>query len=136
MDAMDATGHLLPDFSGTVTLQLQGPAGFTPYSGQAQASGGITTFDLSGLILNLAGDYTLSVSSPDLVPMETSFTVVANPDFAVATSRSSLTVGNGGTGSLTVNVTPSNGFSGAITLSCSGSTGKFEMLIFADVIAG
>jgi hypothetical protein len=120
VDAMDAQGHLLPDFSGTVTLQVLGPAGFTPYSGQAQANGGITTFDLSGSILNVAGEYTLSVSSPGVVPMETSFTVVANPDFSVALSRSSLTVGNGGTANLTVHVTPSNGFFGTITLNCTG----------------
>lgn len=120
VDAMDAQGHLLTDFTGTVTLQIQGPAGFTPYIGQAQASGGITTFDLSALILNVAGEYTLSVTSPGLPSSGTSFTVAGNPDFTTAMSRSSLTVGSSSTGSLNVNVTPSNGFSGTIALSCSG----------------
>lgn len=118
VNAIDAKGHLMPDFTGTVALQIQGPAGFTPYSGQAQASGGITTFDVSGLILNVAGEYMLSVSSQGVAPLQAFVTVVANPDFAIATTRPSLTVGNGGTGSLNVNVTPSNGFSGAIALSC------------------
>lgn len=120
VDAMDENGHLVTDFNGVVTLQIAGPAGFTPYSGQTNASGGMASFDLTAVILNVVGDYTLTVSSTGLSSSQVSFTVAANPDFAISTSKTSLTVGSSSAGSLSVNVTPTNGFSGTIALTCSG----------------
>lgn len=120
IDAMDANGQLVTDFTGVVTLQVQGPVGFTPYSGQVNAVGGIASFDLTTLILNVTGSYSIAVTSPGLSSMQVTFVVGGNPDFGIATSQQSLTVSGAGAASLNVTVTPTNGFSGKITLSCSG----------------
>ena len=45
---------------------------------------------------------------------------VANPDYSLSASPSSLTVTQGSSGNSTVSVTPVNGFTGSVTLSASG----------------
>jgi len=120
VNATDANGNLATGFNGVVILQLQGPAGFTTSSTQATASGGTATFDLSAVVLNVAGSYSIAASSSGLTSAHASFTVVGTPSFSVSPSKQSLTVASGGASSLTVTVTPTNGFSGTIALSCSG----------------
>ena len=119
VNATDANGNLATGFIGVVTLRLQGPAGFTTYSTQINASGGTATFNLSAVALNVAGSYTVTASSSGLTSAQASLTVVS-PNFSISTSKQSLTVGGSGVASLNVTITPTNGFSGTVTLSCSG----------------
>ncbi|MFY9559032.1 MAG: choice-of-anchor D domain-containing protein [Terriglobales bacterium] len=120
VNATDVNGNLATEFNGAVSLQLQGPAGFTTYSTQGNASGGTATFDLSAVVLNVAGAYTITASSTGLTAAQASFMVTGNPDFAVSMSARSLKVGKESAGNITATVTPTNGFQGTITLSCGG----------------
>lgn len=120
VNATDANGNLATGFNGTVILAIQGPAGFTPYSGQANAANGVAAFDLSAVVLNVAGTYTITASSNPLTPAQASFLVVGNPDFGISMSAQSLKVATQGSGSINATVTPVNGFTGSIALNCSG----------------
>jgi sugar lactone lactonase YvrE len=120
VNAMDANGSLATGFNGVVTLQLQGPAGFTSYRAQVNASGGTATFDLSAVTLDVVGSYAITASSSGLTSAQASFTVVGNPNFSISTSKQSMTIGGDSTGTVNITVTPTDGFSGAIALSCSG----------------
>ena len=120
VNATDVNGKLATEFVGVVTIQLQGPAGFTTYSTQVNASGGIATFDLSAVKLNVVGSYSIGATSPGLTSAQASFTVTGNADFAISLSKQSLKVGKQSAGTISVTVTPSNGFTGSIVLSCSG----------------
>jgi hypothetical protein len=120
VNAADVNDNLATGFVGSVAIQIQGPAGFTTYGTQANASGGVATLDLSAVVLNVAGSYTIRASSSGLTSAQASFTVNGNPDFAISLSKQSLQVGTQSVGSISVNVTPSNGFTGSITMSCSG----------------
>jgi hypothetical protein len=120
VDAEDAQGNLAPGFSGAVTLQLQGPAGFTPYSAQLNANAGVATFNLTAVVLSVAGSYTITASSAGLTPAQAQFTVTGAKDFSLSTSAPSMTVVSGSSGTVNVTVAPINAFSGAISLTCSG----------------
>ena len=120
VNATDANGNLATGFNGAISLQLQGPAGFTTFSTQANASSGTVTFNLASVTLNTVGSYTISASSSGLTSAQASFSVTGTPDFAISMSSSSVSIASSGTASITANVTPSNGFNGAISLSCSG----------------
>jgi len=119
VDALDAQGNLAAGFSGAVTLQIQGPAGFAGYSSQLNANAGVATFNLTAVVLNAAGSYTITASSTGLTRAQAQFTVTGAKDFAVSTSAS-MTVVSGNSGTANVTVAPTNGFSGAISLNCSG----------------
>ncbi len=120
VNATDVNGNLATGFSGAVAVLLQGPNGFTTYSTQVNASGGTATFDLSAVVLNAAGSYTIQASSTGLTSAQASFTVTGNADFAISLSKQSLNVGKDSSGTMNVTVTPTNSFSGSIALSCSG----------------
>lgn len=124
VNAADPNGYLATGFNGAVSLQLQGPAGFTAYSAQVNAISGTATFDLSAVTLNVPGSYTLSASSAALISAQASFLVQGvgsgGPDFSVSISKQSLSVASSGAVTLDAVIAPVNGFSGAITMSCSG----------------
>ena len=120
VNATDVNGNLATEFNAAVTLQIQGPAGFTTYNTLVNASGGTATFDLSAVLLNVAGSYTIAAASPGLTAAQASFTVTGNPDYAISMSAPSLKVGKESAGSINAIVTPTNGFQGTITLGCSG----------------
>jgi hypothetical protein len=120
VNATDVNNNLATGFGGSVTVQIQGPAGFTTYGTQVNASGGGATFDLSAVVLNTAGSYTIRASSSGLTSAQASFTVTGSPDFALSLSKQSAQVGTQSTGSNNVSITPSNGFTGSIVMSCSG----------------
>jgi sugar lactone lactonase YvrE len=120
VNATDVNGNLATGFAGAVTLQIQGPAGFSMFSTQVNANGGTATFDLSAVVLNVAGSYTIGAASAGLSSAQAAFTVTGNPDFSIAMSAQSLKVGKESVGSINATVTPTNGFQGAIALSCSG----------------
>ncbi len=119
VNATDVNGNLATGFVGSIAVQIQGPVGFTTYSTQVNASGGGATFNLSTLVLNTAGSYTIRASSSGLTSAQASFMVTGNPDFAISLSKQSLQVGTQSAGSNSVSVTPSNGFTGSIAMSCS-----------------
>jgi len=120
VNATDVNGNLAAGFVGSIAVQIQGPVGFTTYSTQVNASGGIASFDLSAVVLNTAGSYTIQASSSGLTSAQASFTVTGNPDFAISLSKQSLQVGTQSAGSINISVTPSNGFTGSIAMSCNG----------------
>ena len=120
VNATDANGNLGTGFNGAVALQLLGPAGFTTYSTQVNASSGTATFTLTSVVLNTVGSYTITGSSSGLTSAQASFNVTGNPDFAISMSATSLKVGQTGVGTINTTVAPTNGFSGSIALSCSG----------------
>jgi hypothetical protein len=126
VNATDVDGNLATAFGGAVAIQLQGPVGFTTYSTQVNANGGIATFDLSTVTLNVGGSYTIQASSSGLTSAQAALTVTGNPDFTIAMSTKTLTIERNSTASIKAIVTPKNGFAGTITLSCSGlpSTAK------------
>jgi sugar lactone lactonase YvrE len=120
VNALDAQGNLASAFSGAVTLQLQGPAGFTPFSTQLNANAGVATFNLTAVVLKAAGTYTITASSTGLTSAQAQFTVTGAKDFAISTSPLSMTVVSGSSGTVNVTASPINGFSGTISLTCSG----------------
>ena len=72
---------------------------------------------------SITGTVTLTdnaAGNPHVVNLKGAGVVAANPDFAIAMSRPSLTIGTHSTGSLTVNVTPSGSFSATVSLNCAG----------------
>jgi large repetitive protein len=119
VDALDAQGNLANSFSSAVALKLQGPSGFQTFNTQLNASAGVATFDLTAVVLNVAGSYTITASSTGLTSAQAPFTVSGAKDFSVSTS-SSMTVVSGSSGTANVTVAPVNGFTGAISLNCSG----------------
>lgn len=120
VDATDANGNTATGFSGAVTIQIGGPAGFTTYSTQVNASGGVATFNLSSVVLNAAGSYTIQASSSGLTSAQANFTVNGNADFTISLSKQSLNIGTASVASINATVTPASGFTGTIALSCSG----------------
>jgi hypothetical protein len=120
VNATDASGNLAPGFNGAVSLQLQGPAGFTTYNTQANANAGAVTFNLTSATFTVAGSYTITASGAALTSAQATFTVTGIPDFAIALSKQSLTIGKSATSTITATVTPTNGFTGSIALDCSG----------------
>jgi sugar lactone lactonase YvrE len=120
VNATDASGNLATGFNGAVSLQLQGPAGFTTYNAQANANAGTVTFNLTSATLNVAGSYTITASAAALSSAQATFTVTGNPDFAISLSKQSLSIGKSSTGTIAATITPTNGFTGSIALECSG----------------
>ena len=120
VDATDANGNLATGFGGHVTIQIQGPAGFTTYSTQVNANGGGATFNLSAVVLSAAGSYTIQANSSGLTPAQAAFAVNGNADFTISLSKQSLNVGTASVANINATVNPANGFTGTITLSCSG----------------
>ncbi len=79
VDVLDAYGNPEPNSSATITLSANGPGALNGTL-TAQASAGVATF--SGLVLQTAGNYTLTASATGLQPGNTAaFTVsAAAPD--------------------------------------------------------
>jgi hypothetical protein len=119
VDALDSNGNLVTGFTGPVSVAILGPSGFTPYSAQVNASGGIATFNLTTVSFGVAGSYSITATSGGLTAAQGSFTVKGNPDFTLSLSSGSLKMTTSGTGALNVTVSPANGFNGKISLSCS-----------------
>lgn len=120
VNATDVSGNLATGFNAAVTVQIQGPVGFSTFNGQVNATGGTASFDLSAVTLNVAGSYTIQASSSGLTSAQAAFTVNGNPNFSVSMSAQSLNIGTAASGHITATVTPTNGFTGTIALSCSG----------------
>jgi Abnormal spindle-like microcephaly-assoc'd, ASPM-SPD-2-Hydin/NHL repeat len=120
VNATDVNGNLATGFAGVVNLQIQGPAGFTPFAAQVNASGGTATFDVSAVVLSVAGPYSIQATSAGLASAQAAFTVAGNPDFDVSMSAQSLNIGKESVASINATVSPVNGFKGTINLTCSG----------------
>ena len=109
-------------FNGAVSLSASGlpngvTASFNPgatgvsslaFTASATAATGTVTVTITGTCANLTASTTVSL------------TVTAAPNFALSASPTSLSLGRGTKGTITVVVTPSNGFSSGVTFSVSG----------------
>ena len=70
----DSTGALVTTSAASVTLTVSGPGGFS-YSASAASVNGEATFNLSTLVLNASGSYTLSAASSGLTSASAPLTV-------------------------------------------------------------
>ncbi len=96
-------------------------AGFSPLSG------GNSTLTLSATALAAAGSYSLQVKATGGGLSKTaplSVQVSNAPSFNLSLSKPTVTVAQGGSGSLTVNLERLNGFAGAVTLSLENQDGS------------
>lgn len=114
-------------FSGAVSLSIAGlPAGVTPSFSPSTTSGGSSyassTLTLTAASTTVADTYTVTVTGVSgTATASTSFKLtVAAPSFALS-SISTLTIGQGSSGSTYVNTTANNGFSTPISLSVTGN---------------
>ncbi len=117
------TVNRLGGFSGTVALTASGlptgvTAAFNPASTTATSTLTLTASNTAAL---KASQFTVMGTSGSLtatVPM--TVTVTPPQGFALALAPSSLSLGQGMSGTSTVAVTPSNGFTGSVSLAISG----------------
>jgi hypothetical protein len=112
-------------YTGTVSLSVSGaPAGATAGFDQTSvAAGGGTNLTVSTVATVTPGSYPLTVTASDGTLTHTSLVtlvVTPPPDFTVAVSPASGTVGVGSSTTFTVTVTAQNGFAAATTLAVSG----------------
>ena len=113
-------------FNSPISLSASGlPAGMTVnFSPASIASAGSSTMTISTASSVAKGSYTITISgSGGGLNQTTTVAVVVSlppPSFDLAESISSLTVAHGGTGTVTLTVTPSNGFGGTVSFACSG----------------
>lgn len=74
VDVENSAGAFIGSSSNSVTLTITGPEGFSQ-TASASSPAGIASFDLSSLVLNVPGVYTLSAGSAALASATTSLTV-------------------------------------------------------------
>jgi hypothetical protein len=93
--------------------------------GTSPLSAGSSSFTSNGLsagthsiTATYSGDATYAGSTSS--PVSITVGAAPAPDYALSISKSSLTVAQGSSGSLTITVTPKNGFKQTLTLACSG----------------
>jgi len=112
-------------FTGSVNLSVSGlPSGVTATFGtNPTTSTSVVTLAASSTATTGTFTLTITGTSGTLTHTTTiSLTVkaVANPDFSLSASPSSVTVVQGNSGNTTISVTPSGGFTGSVSLSASG----------------
>lgn len=92
VNVQNTAGVLIGSPSETVTLTVTGPSGFSQTASNS-SSAGVASFNLSGVPLSVAGVYSLSTSSSNLVGATASFSVVAAPVSITTTGLPNGTVG-------------------------------------------
>ena len=116
-------------FSGTINLSLHGPGASNFALTPSTVNTSAPTWGL--LITNVSastpGTYNLTLEATSgtitrTVPI--TVTVPPPPDFAIAVDPTSLTVPAGGSGTLTLTVTPFHGFTGSINLTLTDPAGN------------
>jgi len=117
----------LNGFSGTVNFSASGlPSGAGANFNPTSVSGsGSSTMTVTTSTSTPAGTYTITITgaSGSLSHSATvSLTVnaVAQPNYSLSASPSSVTITQGTSGNSTITVTPQNGFTGSVALSASG----------------
>lgn len=108
-----------PAPTGTVTF-LDGTT--TLGSGTLNSSD-VASFTTSSLVIgshNLTASYAGDTNNAPSNSKVVVLTVTGSPDFSIALSPASATIGSGSSVASTVTITPVNGFSSASTLACSG----------------
>jgi len=119
VNVLDGSGNTVTSSTASVTMQVAGPAGFTPYNNSVNAAAGVASFDLSGLALTVAGNYTIAASSPGLTSAQGNFAVSPAAAFGLSLATETLTVVSGASGTVNLTISPTGGFTGDIALSCS-----------------
>ena len=116
----DGAGNVATTSTVSVSVQITGPTGFTPYSHSMSAVAGVATFDLSAVTFSVAGNYTITVSSAGLTSASATFTVGAAADFDLSMDSQSVTVASGNAATVNLTLSPVGGLTDDIQLSCSG----------------
>jgi len=116
----DGAGNVATTSTVSVSVQITGPAGFTPYSHSVSAVAGVATFDLSAVAFSVAGNYAITASSTGLTSASATFTVGAAADFALSLDSESVTVASGHPATVNLTLSPVGGLTDDIRLSCSG----------------
>jgi sugar lactone lactonase YvrE len=119
VEVLDSSGNPVTGSSAAVALQVTGPSGFTTYNTSVNAVAGVASFDLSALALTIAGNYTITASSPDLTSAQGSFVVSPVAAFSLSLASNTLTVASGASGTMNLTISPTGGFTGDISLSCT-----------------
>jgi arabinogalactan endo-1,4-beta-galactosidase len=89
VDVENNAASLIGSPSEPVTLTITGPDGFSQ-SEDASSSSGVAVFNLSGVILDTPGSYTLSATSPGLTAAATSLSVAADVAVNLQVSNTQL----------------------------------------------
>jgi len=123
--AFTATVNALNGFTGTVTLTAAGlPAGATAsFSPATITSAGSSTLTISTTAVAAAGTYPLVITGISGTLQHTanvSLTVVKAADFGFAATPASQSVTAGNSGTFTATVNALNGFTGTVTLTAAG----------------
>ena len=131
-DALTLTA--LNGFSGDVTLSASGlptgvSASFTPNPASTTSTLTLTATSTA----TTGGPVTVTITGVSGALTETttvSLTVTAAPSFALAPTAGTLTVGQGGSNTDSISITPANGFTGSVTFTASnlptGVTASFS----------
>lgn len=110
-------------FSGTVTFSCPGTTGITCSGNAVTGGSGSSTVTIAVAVNVAAGAYNVNVtgtsgaaSSSTTVSINVTAT---NESFTLAATANPYAVNQGGTVTVTINVTPSNGFNSPLTFSCT-----------------
>ncbi len=108
-------------FTGNVNLQVSGlPAGVTGSFGtNPTGTTSVLTLTASTSAANWTGYVTVTGTSGALTASTSIYVTVVAPSFTLST-YTTLTIGQGQTSSIWIDVLPQNGFTGNVTLSVSG----------------
>jgi sugar lactone lactonase YvrE len=71
----DNAANLATGSNASVSVHVTGPVGFTTYNASVNAASGIATFNLSAVVFNSAGNYTITAASNGLTGASANFTV-------------------------------------------------------------
>jgi uncharacterized membrane protein len=136
-------GVVTGSFSGALTLSLSGtaPTGVTARLASSTLTAGTsaTALTVSTLSTTAAGSYSLTVAASGSgfsTTLAIPLIVSAAPTFALSTSAASVTALAGGTGQLSVSVSPQNAFTSAVSLSAAGLPAGVSAAFSSATVAG
>ncbi len=114
-------------FHGTVSFSASGlPSGAGASFNPTSVTGsGSSTMTVTTSASTPAGTYTITITGASgslshATTVSLTVNAVAQPNFSLSASPSSVTINQGTSGTSTITVTPQNGFSGSVALSTSG----------------
>ena len=79
VNVQDVGTDIITSSSAPITLTVTGPSSYSQTYGPINATNGVVSFDLSGVVLTTVGTYTYTVTSSPLTQAQTTQTVVAAP---------------------------------------------------------
>jgi hypothetical protein len=123
-----ATVSAVNGFTGSVTFSASGlPSGASAsFNPGSVAGSGSSTMTVTTSTSTSTGTYTITITgstSPGLTHTTTvnlTVSAVAQPNYSLSASPSNVTITQGNSGTSTITVNPQNGFNGSVSLSASG----------------